>query len=46
MTWPLPSMFGGRDSSVITCSWLQLELGRVLDGDDALALRNERPRAR
>ena len=42
VTWPLPSMFAGRVSSVITCSCAQLELGRVLDGDDALAVGDRR----
>ena len=35
---PLPSMLAGRVSSRTTWPWLELELGRVLDGDDALRL--------
>ena len=33
---PLPSMFGGRFSSVTTWSLVQLKLGGVFDRDDPL----------
>ena len=39
--WPLPSMLAGRVSSWTTWCWLQLQLGGVLDGDDALVLGDE-----
>ena len=42
MTWPLPSTLGGRASSRTTCSLLELELGRVLDGDDALVVAEDK----
>ena len=38
---PRPSTFAGRVSSVTTCGWLQLQLGGVLDRDDALVLGDE-----
>jgi hypothetical protein len=37
---PLPSMLGGRVSSRTTCGCWSMELGRVLDRDDALLVRN------
>ena len=45
VTSPRPSTFGGRVSSRHDVRLLQLELGRVLDGDDALGVGNERRQA-
>ena len=45
MTSPRPSMFGGRVSSRHDVRLLELELGRVLDRDDALVVRDERREA-
>ena len=40
--WPLPSMLAGRVSRRTTCGWRSLQFGGVLDGDDALVVRDER----
>ena len=40
VTSPTPSTDGGRDSSRTTCGVGEAQLGRVLDGDDALARRD------
>ena len=42
MTWPWPSMFGGRASMREHVVLVELELLGVLDGDDALVGRDER----
>ena len=46
VTCPLPSELGGRDSRRNDVRLLQLEFGRVLDGDDAFVVGNERRTAR
>ena len=42
VTWPLPSMFGGRASMAQHVVLVELELLGVLDGDDALVGGDER----
>ena len=42
VTSPTPSMFGGRVSMPDDVRLLQLQLGGVLDGGDALVVRDER----
>ena len=43
---PLPSMFGGRRLQPDDVVLLQLQLDRVLDGDDPLVVRDEATTAR